>query len=527
MRETARGQSETVGIVLLTAVFVIVAVTVGVFVLSDFDSSGATGPTVDIGSDIRGQDIVIEHRGGDSFDADDIAIVVRGDFEQRWRLSEFDAVTGEDGATLSPGDRWVKANVDGLLGEIDLLVVDTVESEVIHDAAFHVREEGIVLTAGGERTAVELSRTESVPYTVSRVFGDGSRRDVTESAVVASDSGAVSVDESIATLTGVSAGEATVSARANGYEDTLSVRTLAPPELTVTAVDPAEGRTEGEDVPITVTVRNDGEESAQDELVNVETTGGGSVSPDSVPISLDPGATTTAAFTYDSVVGDAEEIDATAITDDDSRTVPVAFERAETNLYVESISANDPVTERETLAVEVTVTNDGSRTTDGQTVTLTVNANDGSKITDEAAPVSVDPGNSTTIEFSYGTGDGDAPAVELEATTEDDPVGVSETATVEDRTPGSSELIGIEEGSDPLSEDDSFDRHLTYSNPAGATGDVTVTVEGDGTDASSVTFVLEPGEARTPTGVGFPENGSLGSVNDDADARTVVVEIDD
>ena len=170
MRETARGQSETIGIVLLTAVFVVVAVTAGAFVLSDFDSSGATGPTVDIGSDIRGQDIVIEHRGGESLNADEIAVVVRGDFEQRWQFSEFDPVTGEDSGTFAPGNRWMMEDVDGILGKVDLLVVEESEHELLHDAAYTIEAGGLVFE-GIDVPATTAGTTTTTSATV-RNTGD-------------------------------------------------------------------------------------------------------------------------------------------------------------------------------------------------------------------------------------------------------------------------------------------------------------------------------------------------------------------
>jgi FlaG/FlaF family flagellin (archaellin) len=140
MRNESRGQSETIGVVLLTAVFVVLSLTVGFFLLSNFDGSNQTTETVDVHSEINGQDVVIEHRGGTSYDSSNIRVVFQqtSSDDVEYTVNNFSLTSGSNNGTFSPGDRWEKT-VDELDGEVQLLVIDTTSGELIYDGTYVVQ----------------------------------------------------------------------------------------------------------------------------------------------------------------------------------------------------------------------------------------------------------------------------------------------------------------------------------------------------------------------------------------------------
>lgn len=143
MRDVGRGQSETVGVVLLVGVAVILSVTIGSFLLGNFDDSGESQPIVEVRTGIADQNVTITHFGGRSYDASDIRVLVRqqGNETLSYHLdSEFTPTNGGDAATFEAGDRWEKQFDTGsypqLSGEVELLVFDDRENELLHDESY-------------------------------------------------------------------------------------------------------------------------------------------------------------------------------------------------------------------------------------------------------------------------------------------------------------------------------------------------------------------------------------------------------
>lgn len=139
MRDVGRGQSETVGVVLLVGVAVILSVTIGVFLLGNFDESGERQPIVEVESDISDQNLTITHFGGRSYDAGDIRVLIRpeGNDTRSYLLDpDFNSTSGSDGASFEAGDRWEKKFATSLSGEIQLLIFDENGNELIHDESY-------------------------------------------------------------------------------------------------------------------------------------------------------------------------------------------------------------------------------------------------------------------------------------------------------------------------------------------------------------------------------------------------------
>ena len=101
-----RGQSETIGSVLLLALVVILVSTVGLAGLAAIGTFAPAEPAASVGIDGGIDDgeltLVVVHEGGDALAPDEVVLLV-GEGEDRQRLELADASGGD--ATFRPGDR--------------------------------------------------------------------------------------------------------------------------------------------------------------------------------------------------------------------------------------------------------------------------------------------------------------------------------------------------------------------------------------------------------------------------------------
>lgn len=127
---TTRAQSESIGVILLTAVVVISVTTVGAFALSDIDSE-----TVDADVSVRvtANGFYFDHAGGDPLEMADLLIVVRDG--NRTLRPDFTADTiydGDDDATFEPGERWANVNLNfDLDSPVTVSLFDTRTNQVL------------------------------------------------------------------------------------------------------------------------------------------------------------------------------------------------------------------------------------------------------------------------------------------------------------------------------------------------------------------------------------------------------------
>lgn len=109
-----RGQSETVGVVLLLGVVVIIVSLVSAAVLADIDREQTPLADLDISADET--DVRLVHAGGDTFDTEAVAVVVRDDDEStRFRLDDANLTDRDGDGRFGPGDEFARAH--GLDGE--------------------------------------------------------------------------------------------------------------------------------------------------------------------------------------------------------------------------------------------------------------------------------------------------------------------------------------------------------------------------------------------------------------------------
>ncbi len=127
-----RSQSETIGIVLLTAVIVVVTTTAGFFILTDVNEQTDGESRADLKITTNNSSLVIEHQGGDEFNASAISVIVRtGDTEQQFVLADDFTTADGDPDRFSPGQRWEQATGDSYRGDIEVLIVDTQQGQVL------------------------------------------------------------------------------------------------------------------------------------------------------------------------------------------------------------------------------------------------------------------------------------------------------------------------------------------------------------------------------------------------------------
>lgn len=139
MSPPTRAQSEVVGIVLLTAVVVVVAAVVGTFVLSSFETDAGGEPKISIKSEINETTLVLKHNGGERYAADAVEVVLRGDTESRAFLNDGNFTAGSDPSVFEAGDVWCDYHDFGP-GEIRLFVFDRESDTLLHDATLEVEQ---------------------------------------------------------------------------------------------------------------------------------------------------------------------------------------------------------------------------------------------------------------------------------------------------------------------------------------------------------------------------------------------------
>ncbi|ACV12926.1 Protein of unknown function DUF1628 [Halorhabdus utahensis DSM 12940] len=109
MSRFARAQSDVIGIVLLTAVVVILMALVGTTILATVDTQER--PTADLKVSVNGTsgtitNVSIAHHGGTSLTADEVTVAFRANSTDRVPLTDFTEQQGDSDSIFNPGERW-------------------------------------------------------------------------------------------------------------------------------------------------------------------------------------------------------------------------------------------------------------------------------------------------------------------------------------------------------------------------------------------------------------------------------------
>jgi parallel beta-helix repeat protein len=159
--------------------------------------------------------------------------------------------------------------------------------------------------------------------------------------------------------------------------------------------------TSGDAVDVTATITNTGNATATETIdLTVNGTVAGSVSR-----TLDPGASTTETFTWDTTGISPGTYSATVASGTDSASVPVTIDP---NVSVRIDATNAPITETETLTVDATLRNNRE-----EAVTETIELLDVDGAVVDSRDVSLGAGESASISLSWTTNAGDEGTAEV------------------------------------------------------------------------------------------------------------------
>ena len=325
--------------------------------------------------------------------------------------------------------------------------------------------ENVVLSLADD----EIQVGQDTTATVVAALDDGTDRVVTHDVVLSSDTDIASVDGKTITATG--AGTTDIEATYAGQTDTVALTAEASaPSFDVTLTDVDESVDQGETTTVGYEIVNTGTEAGtQDIVFSVN----GSEAARDESVSLDPDATTTGTFSYETDSEDPPAIDVTVASDDDSASDTVTV-NAPAAFAVEIQDTNSPVTAGQTVAVDVDVENTGDLEAT-QTISIDV---DGVGSDIDTTDVTLSGGETTSRTLNWNTDFGDDGDVDLTVSSADDTV--TETVTVEESDEDffSPRITSVDEA---VTEGDevTVDYEIKNTGAAQGTQDIVFAVDGE------------------------------------------------
>jgi len=290
-----------------------------------------------------------------------------------------------------------------------------------------------------------------------------------------------------------------------------------PAQFDVSIDDVNDPVVEGGTLTITATMTNNGEISGSDTLhIDVD---GNQVC--SYQESVSPGESVTWQCGYTTSVGDEPSVSITADTSDDSdsytASVDPALDEAYFDISIDSV--NDPVTEGETLTVDVSVTNTGDMS-DSQNLRLIVN---GSRV--DSSAVSLNGDESKTRTLSYSTQVGDSSTVTVEVNSDGSGNEVIYEASVREQPDSPYFDIVVDSANDPVVEGDILTLQISVKNTGGQSGTQTLRLNVNNETVDSRQISISVGETKTAELSYATETGDYPSVSlevdSDSDGTTV------
>lgn len=155
-----RGQSESLGALLLVATVVLLTATVGYYTLSSIGED--EGPTTVVDGTVTNETVTFAHGGGDGVPGDELTVVLRYDGTERRLDFATDGSYGEDGV-FDPGEKWE------LDGSPPYDEGDRVEVLLVHDPS------GAVLFHGRKIAATATPTSTPASEVTAAVVVDGVR----------------------------------------------------------------------------------------------------------------------------------------------------------------------------------------------------------------------------------------------------------------------------------------------------------------------------------------------------------------
>lgn len=169
-----RAQSESIGVILLTAVIVLLVGGFGMVYLGTIDGSGQ-GPLVDAEINATDEWLSITHGGGESVPYADLEVVIRSDGQsERHALNEWSEANDD---TFGPSDRIRGEHARGS-GQLTVLLVHTASNTVVEEAYLDARgedddDETDSVTANFTSSPTDPEPGEAVAFDASDSTGEG------------------------------------------------------------------------------------------------------------------------------------------------------------------------------------------------------------------------------------------------------------------------------------------------------------------------------------------------------------------
>lgn len=129
-----RAQSEVIGIILLTAVVVILSVVVGGTILTNIDAQDE--PVANLDVSVNASNVTISHQGGSQLPTTEVTVYFRSGNTERHSLGTFPEQQGDDDGDFDPGERVTR--VHNATKVITVFVVHDPSNTVLYDRALDV-----------------------------------------------------------------------------------------------------------------------------------------------------------------------------------------------------------------------------------------------------------------------------------------------------------------------------------------------------------------------------------------------------
>jgi len=224
-----RAQSESVGVILLTAVIALTITGAGAVVLSEWQADIEQGPIADIESDATPINVTLDHRGGDTLYPNETTIRMVG-VDEGLNLSN----------RLAPGNSLTE-EFDLLDGQFELLVVHDPTGTIVHSETHDVDPtlDELAFEIANRSDPAYVLKDKPANYVVEEVFEVGVSRSATgEANITVEDSSKLDVNESASMITGTETGTVNVTAEVDNETIETEVEILeSDPPLNVETLE--------------------------------------------------------------------------------------------------------------------------------------------------------------------------------------------------------------------------------------------------------------------------------------------------
>lgn len=176
--ESDRGQSETIGSILLVGVGVVLVAVVAVLGLGLVDDQTSDPTTASVESELSEQSLSVTHTAGDPLLLAETEVVIRGDgFEDRIPLESMVPVTSDGDDQFTSGETFSVSHA--AQGEVQVLVVHEPSEAVVHDRTYDLSGEFVSRLARFDENPPETWGGNRSPYGTTTVRDGGQTVNIT------------------------------------------------------------------------------------------------------------------------------------------------------------------------------------------------------------------------------------------------------------------------------------------------------------------------------------------------------------